>query len=48
MKVFEEYVNEEKNQVFINRDDMLYLVIGNGKTFINSIHYQEGWLPPEK
>ncbi len=48
MIVFEEYVIDEKNQAFVNRDDVPYLVIGNGKTFLNSIRYEEGWLPPDK
>jgi hypothetical protein len=46
--VFEEYVTDEKNQVFVIRDDLPFLVIGNGKTFLNAIHYEEVWLPPEK
>lgn len=48
MIVFEEYFIDEKNQVFVIRDDVPYLVIGNGKTFLNPIHYEEGWLPSEK
>ncbi|MFJ7728760.1 hypothetical protein ACIQXV_21860 [Neobacillus sp. NPDC097160] len=40
--------DEEKVQAFVIRDDEPYLVIGNGKTFLNSIPYEEGWLPPEK
>jgi hypothetical protein len=39
--------DEEKNQAFVIRDGVPYLVIGNGNTFLNSIHYDEGWLPPE-
>lgn len=40
--------DDEKNQAFVIRDGVPYLVIGNGKTFLNSIHYEEGWLPSEK
>lgn len=39
--------DEEKNQDFIIRDGVTYLVIGNGKIFLDSIHYEKGWLPPE-
>lgn len=40
--------DEEKQQAFVIRDGVPYFVVGNGKTFINSVHYEEGWLPPEK
>ena len=40
--------DEEENQAFAIRDGVPYLVIGNGKTFLNSIHYEAGWLPPGK
>lgn len=39
---------EEQNKTFVTRDGVTYLVVGNGKVFLNSIHYEEGWLPPEK
>lgn len=39
---------EEKNQPFVIRDGVTYLVIGNGKSFISSVHYDEGWTPPNK
>lgn len=39
---------EEKNHTFVFRDGKPYLVIGNGKTFLHSIHYDENWLPPNK
>lgn len=39
---------EEKNQPFVIRDGVTYLVIGNGKSFISSVHYDEGWIPPNK
>jgi hypothetical protein len=35
MIVFEEYVIDENNQVFVISGDVPYLVIGNGKTFLN-------------
>ena len=25
-----------------------HVILGNGKAFLNSVYYQEGWLPPEK
>ncbi|MBS3938779.1 MAG: HNH endonuclease [Peptococcaceae bacterium] len=37
----------EKKQGFVIRDGVYYLVIGNGKTFLSSIRYEEGWLLPE-
>lgn len=40
--------DEEKNQAFVIRDGVPYLVIGNGKSFLNSIRYEAGWLPLEK
>jgi hypothetical protein len=39
---------EEKNQHFVIRDGVTYLVIGNGKSFISSVHYDEGWTPPNE
>jgi uncharacterized protein YbaR (Trm112 family) len=40
--------DEEKNQAFVIRDGVPYMVIGNGKNFLNSINYEKGWLPPGK
>ncbi len=37
---------EERNQVFVERDGAIYLILGNGKSFFNSIHYDENWQPP--
>lgn len=37
--------DEEKNQAFVIRDGVTYLVIGNGKSFLDSVHYEEGWVP---
>ena len=39
---------EEKNGVVVIRDGVPYLILGTGKTFLNSVHYQEGWMPPKK
>ena len=39
---------EEKNQPFVIRDGVPYLVLGNGKSFLNSVHYDEGWEAPKK
>ena len=37
---------EEKEQLFVIRDGITYLIIGNGKTFLHSVHYDENWQPP--
>ena len=39
---------EEKNGAVVIRDGVPYLILGTGKTFLNSVHYQEGWMPPKK
>ena len=39
--------DEEKEQAFVIRNGELYLIIGNGKTYINAVNYDEGWLPPQ-
>ena len=39
---------EEKDRAFIERDGQFYLVIGNGHTFLNAVHFDEGWEPPKK
>lgn len=39
---------EEKTQPFVIRDGVTYLVLGNGKSFLSSVHYDEGWNPPNK
>lgn len=39
---------EEKNGAVVIRDGVPYLILGTGKAFLNSVHYQEGWMPPEK
>lgn len=36
----------EKNQAFVARNGELYLVLGNGRTFLNSVNYDENWEPP--
>ena len=38
---------EEKNHVFVFRDGVPYLVIGNGNALIHTVHYDEGWTPPD-
>jgi len=40
--------DEEKNQALVIRDGMPYLVIGNRRTFLYSVSYENGWLPPRK
>lgn len=42
-----ELTEEEKNQAFVVRDGVPYLVLGNGKTFLESVHYEDGWVPPK-
>ena len=37
---------EEKNQIMVERDGKWYLVIGNGKSYLNSVHYDQGWETP--
>ena len=41
-----ELTEEEKNQAFVVRDGVTYLVLGNGKSYLNSVHYDEDWYPP--
>lgn len=43
-----ELTEEEKNGAVVVRDGIAYLILGTGKTFLNSVHYQEGWFPPRK
>lgn len=40
--------DEEKNGAIIIRDGIPYIIIGNGQTYLNSIHYEKGWGPPTK
>ncbi len=42
-----ELTEEEKKQAYVIRDGKMYLVIGNGKTFLDTVHYEEGWRPKE-
>lgn len=39
---------EEKQQAIVVRNGITYLVLGNGKTYLNSVHYDENWIPPEE
>ena len=39
---------EEKNQAMVERDGKWYLVIGNGKSYLDSIHYDQGWEGPRR
>lgn len=39
---------EEKEQAFVMREGKMYLVIGNGKTFLDTVHYQAGWRPKDE
>jgi hypothetical protein len=41
-----ELTDEEQKQSIVVRDGIPFLVIGNGKAYINSIHYDENWYPP--
>lgn len=43
-----ELTEEEKNQAFVIRDGVTYFVVGNGKSFISSVHYDEVWTPPNE
>ena len=38
---------EESRQAFVQRDGELYIVLGNGSTFWNAVHFDEGWMPPQ-
>ena len=42
-----ELTEEEKNGAFVVRDGVTYMILGTGKTFLSSIHYEEGWQPPK-
>lgn len=42
-----ELTEEEKNRAFVFRDGVPYLVIGNGTSLIHTVHYDEGWSPPD-
>lgn len=39
---------EEKNGAVVIRDGIPYLILGTGNTFLNSVHFEKGWQPPEK
>lgn len=39
---------EEKNQAFVFRDGQMYMVIGNGHTYLDTVHFDEGWTPSTK
>jgi hypothetical protein len=39
---------KEKNGAVVIRDGVPYLILGTGKAFLNSVHYQKGWMPPKK
>lgn len=38
---------KEKNGAVVIRDGIPYLILGTGKAFLNSVHYQEGWISPK-
>lgn len=40
--------DEEEKQAFVERDGKFYLVIGNGKSFMDTVYFDEGWVPPTK
>lgn len=42
-----EITEEEKNEACVERDGEIYMIIGNGKTFIHSAHYKKGWTPSQ-
>ena len=39
---------EEKDSTIVFRGGVPYIVIGNGKTFIDAVHYEEGWKPSQE
>lgn len=39
---------EEKNGAVVIRDGIPYLILGTGNAFLNSVHFEKGWQPPEK
>ena len=42
-----ELTEEEKDQAFVVRDGIAYLVLGNGRSYLNTVHYDEDWFPPD-
>ena len=43
-----ELTEEEKNGVVVIRDGVPYILLGTGKAFLKSVHYEKGWLPPKE
>lgn len=43
-----ELTDEEKNGTIVIRDGVPYLILGTGKAFLNAVHFEEGWQPPEE
>lgn len=39
---------EEKNGAVVIRDGIPYLILGTDNTFLDSVHFEKGWQPPEK
>ena len=37
---------EEEKQAIVVRDGVPYLVLGNGNTYLDEVHYEENWFPP--
>lgn len=42
-----ELTEEEKNSAVVIRNGVPYLILGNGNAYLNSVHYEKGWQPPE-
>ena len=40
--------DEERQRGIVIKDGVQYLIIGNGKNFIKSVHYDKGWKPTDK
>lgn len=43
-----ELTEKEKNQVVIERDGVHYLILGTGKVYLNSVHFDPNWFPPQE
>ena len=40
-----EITEEEKERAFIERNGEIYMIVGNGHSYIMSAHYKKGWTP---
>ena len=40
--------DEEKNSCIVWRDGVPYIILGTGNTYLDAVHYEEGWQPTSK